>query len=60
MTQRQLEWSSPPFLSLNDLQLSMEAHHALLSDVILDNNLNLIDYGLDPITTPEEINLLDN
>ena len=56
----QLEWSSPPFLSLNDLQLSMEAHHALLSDVILDNNLNLIDYGLDPITTPGEINLIDN
>ena len=56
----QLEWSSPPFLSLNDLQLSMEAHHALLSDVILDNNLKLIDYGLDPITTPEEINLIDN
>ena len=55
----QLEWSSPPFSSLNDLQLSMEAHHALLSNVVLENNLKLIDYGLDPITSPEEINLID-
>ena len=37
----------------------MEAHHALLSNVVLENNLKLIDYGLDPITSPEEINLID-
>ena len=55
----QLEWSSPPFLDLNDLQLSMDAHHTLLTEVVSDNNLKIIDYSLDPTSTPEEINLID-
>ena len=46
----QLEWSSPPFASLNDLEKAMLSHHALLDEVVSENNLKIIDYGLDPIT----------
>ena len=55
----QLEWSSPPFASLNDLEKAMLSHHALLDEVVSENNLKIIDYGLDPITSPENIDLID-
>ena len=55
----QLEWSSPPFENLNDLKVAMLAHHALLDKIVSNKKLKIIDYGLDPITTPEEIDLID-
>ena len=55
----QLEWSSPPFENLNDLKVAMLAHHDLLDKIVSNKKLKIIDYGLDPIATPEEIELID-
>tara|TARA_B100000959_G_scaffold89133_1_gene94618 strand:- start:6703 stop:7941 length:1239 start_codon:yes stop_codon:yes gene_type:complete len=55
----QLEWSSPPFNDLNDLQEAMEEHYCLLDTVLLDHKLKLVDYGLDPIYAPKEVELID-
>ena len=55
----QLEWSSPAFFDLNDLQNSLSLYRALLDSVLLDKELKLIDYGLDPIFSPEQVELIN-
>ena len=55
----QLEWSSPAFFDLNDLQNSLSLYRALLDSVLLDKELKLIDYGLDPIFLPEQVELIN-
>ena len=55
----QLEWSSPPYKDLNKLESAMREHHRLLDGVTLENELKIIDYALEPIYTPEEVELID-
>ena len=55
----QLEWSSPPFKDLNDLQHSLKSYQKLIDSVLIDKELKLIDYGLDPIHTPQEVELIN-
>ena len=55
----QLEWSSPAFFDLNDLQNSLSLYRTLLDSVLLDKELKLIDFGLDPIFTPEQVELIN-
>ena len=55
----QLEWSSPPFNDLNDLQNAVKDHSYLLDRILLDHKLKLIDYGLDPMYKPEEVDLIN-
>jgi len=54
----QLEWSSPPFYDLNDLQKAVQDQYSLLDRILLDYKLKLIDYGLEPIYKPEEVELI--
>jgi len=55
----QVEWSSPPFKDLNELQHSLKSYQKLIDSVLIDKELKLIDYGLDPIYTPQEVELID-
>ena len=55
----QLEWASPPCKDLNKLEFAMQEHHRLLDGIALENKLKIIDYALEPIFTPEEVELID-
>ncbi len=55
----QLEWSSPPYKDLNKIDSAMQEHHRLLDGIALENELKIIDYALEPIYTPEEVELID-
>ena len=55
----QVEWSSPPHKSLIDLSNVQNEHKKNLNKVLVQNNLEAISYGVDPIFTPEEVDLID-
>ena len=56
----QIEWASPPFINLSNLQHSINNHKNLLNDTLKKHNLKLIPYGVDPIFSPNEIDLISN
>ena len=55
----QIEWSSPPYKNLNNLNQAMKDHHDLLEKVALNNNVKVIDYALEPIYRPLDIELIN-
>ncbi len=54
----QIEWASPPFISLYDLKDSISNHKTLFNNILKKHNLKLIPYGVDPIFSPNEIDLI--
>tara|TARA_Y100000768_G_scaffold157702_1_gene117694 strand:- start:5825 stop:7063 length:1239 start_codon:yes stop_codon:yes gene_type:complete len=55
----QLEWASPPFVDLNDLNLSIELFYDQLDSVLSSKKLTLINYALDPKFSPDEVGLIN-
>ena len=55
----QLEWASPPFGDLNDLQSSLELFYNQLDPLLNSKKLTLINYALDPKFSPDEVGLID-
>ncbi|MFL2983798.1 MAG: glutamate-cysteine ligase family protein [Candidatus Neomarinimicrobiota bacterium] len=55
----QIEWSSPPHRNLNTLNQAMQKHHMLIEKVAFNNNLKIIDYALEPIYRPDEVELIN-
>ena len=55
----QLEWASPPFVDLNDLQSSLELFCNQLDLVLSSNKLTLINFALDPKFSPDEVGLIN-
>ena len=56
----QVEWSSPPYKSLIDLNKAQKEHRVKLDKVIAQNNLKAIGYGVDPVFSAEEVELIDD
>ena len=55
----QLEWASPPFVDLNDLQSSLELFYNHLDSLLSSQKLTLINYALDPKFSPDEVGLIN-
>ena len=55
----QLEWASPPFVDLNDLQSSLELFYNQLDSILNSKKLTLINYALDPKFSPDEVGLIN-
>ena len=55
----QLEWASAPYKNLNDLEDSIIAQRKLLKEVLERKQLKVVSYGLDPIFSPVDIELID-
>ena len=55
----QLEWASPPFVDLNDLQSSLELFCDHLDSTLSSQKLTLINYALDPKFSPDEVGLIN-
>ena len=55
----QLEWASPPFVDLNELQSSLELFCNQLDLVLNSKKLTLINYALDPKFSPDEVGLIN-
>ena len=55
----QLEWSSPPYKSLIDLSKAQNKHKKNLNKILVENDLEAIDYGVDPTFSSEEVDLID-
>ena len=54
----QLEWSSPPYENLNDLSIAQLRHRKLLDDVTDHRDLIVLHWGLEPILSPDDIDLI--
>tara|TARA_Y100001960_G_scaffold206568_1_gene215617 strand:+ start:6704 stop:7939 length:1236 start_codon:yes stop_codon:yes gene_type:complete len=55
----QLEWSSPPFRNLNNLQKSYNKHQALLELISKKHGLHIIYFGVEPQYDPDDIDLIN-
>ncbi|SVA07173.1 uncharacterized protein METZ01_LOCUS60027 [marine metagenome] len=55
----QLEWSSLPYENLSDLSLAQLNHRRLLNDVTDHHNLIVLNWGLEPRFSPNDIDLID-
>ena len=55
----QLEWASPPFVDLKNLQSSLELFCNQLDSILNSNKLTLINYALDPKFAPDEVGLIN-
>ena len=55
----QLEWASPPFVDLNDLQSSLELFCDQLDSTLSSQKLILVNYALDPKFSPNEVGLIN-
>ena len=55
----QLEWASPPYKNLNDLEGSIKLQTKQLNNILHQKNLKIIAYGLDPQFSPKEIDLIN-
>ena len=55
----QLEWASPPFVDLNDLQSSLELFCDQLDSTLSSQKLTLVNYALDPKFSPDEVGLIN-
>ncbi len=56
----QLEWASPPMKSLHEINKMFLQHKVRVSEIAKRENLKIIDYSLEPLYTPSEIELIDN
>ena len=55
----QLEWSSPPYRNLYTLFSALTKHKQALMKVVGTNDLKIINYGVEPNFTPDDIDLID-
>ena len=55
----QLEWSSPPFENLNDLSTAQLNHRRLLKETTNHHDLIVLNWGVEPRFTPDDIDLID-
>jgi len=55
----QLEWSSPPYRNLYTLFSALAKHKQALMKVVGTNDLKIINYGVEPNFTPDDIDLID-
>ena len=55
----QLEWASPPFVDLNDLQSSIELFYNQLDSILNSKKLTVINYALDPKFSPGQVGLIN-
>lgn len=54
----QLEWSSPPFKNLVDLDIAFQKHNDLLKEKINAHDLHVLDLSVDPKYFPKDIDLI--
>ena len=54
----QIEWSSKPFLNLNDLASTINHHHGVLNEVLSKYNLKIVTYGVEPNYLPTDLELI--
>ena len=55
----QLEWSSPPYRNLYTLFSALAKHKQALMKVVGTKDLKIINYGVEPNFTPDDIDLID-
>lgn len=55
----QLEWASPPFISLHDIYESFTQHRDRVYVLAKEHGLLILDLSLEPLVAPEEIDLVD-
>tara|TARA_Y100000590_G_scaffold159432_1_gene182898 strand:- start:15353 stop:16630 length:1278 start_codon:yes stop_codon:yes gene_type:complete len=55
----QLEWSSPPYNNLNDLDVAFKKHRTLLELIVSEQGLRIIHMGVEPNYVPDDIDLID-
>ena len=56
----QLEWASPPMKSLHEINAKFLEHKIRVSEIVKREKLKIVDYSLDPLYIPPEIELIDN
>ena len=56
----QLEWASPPLKSLHEINTKFIEHKIRVSKIVQREKLKIVDYSLDPLYIPSEIELIDN
>ncbi len=56
----QLEWASPPLKSLHEINIKFLQHKARVDEIAKRESLKFVDYSLEPLYTPAEIELIDN
>ena len=56
----QLEWASLPFVSLHEINSQWNIHTKILEKLCADNSLIPIDFALEPIYLPDEIDLINS
>ena len=55
----QLEWASPPFKNLNDLENAIQLQVKHLNNILNKKNLKVVTDGLDPHFLPKEVDLIN-
>jgi len=56
----QLEWSSPPFSNIHQINSSMNIHKKVLNKIIKKKKLKILDCSVEPVFDPKEIDLIDH
>jgi len=56
----QLEWSSPPMKTLHEINAQFWQHKVRISEIVKREKLKIIDYSLEPLYAPQDIELIDN
>ena len=55
----QIEWSSPPFKNINDLEISLLSYKRTLDKILRKRNLKSLYIGVDPFHDPKNIDLIN-
>jgi len=56
----QLEWASPPLKSLHEINSNFVKHKNRVAAIVKREKLKIVNYSLEPIYVPSEIELIDN
>ena len=56
----QIEWSSPPFSNIRNLEKSLYNHKKLIDGVLKKRDLIPLYMGVDPFHGPDSIDLIEN
>ncbi len=54
----QIEWSSPPYKNINDLEIALLSYKRSLDNIIKKNELKSLYIGVDPFHKPNAIDLI--
>ena len=55
----QIEWASPPFKNINDLEIALLSHKKLLDNILKKRQLKSLYIGVDPFNDPHTIDLIE-